>query len=174
MEDWEKYDACTGRSPLRGHGNADLADNPEQWERLWDDHRDMLLAHWISDNPGTRPPAWHKFDAAEAWDEESETETEPEYLHRLGLLAPEEVEAVVAKARTLAEYNRCRNGNEPTSNFIPPRDAEQFAIDHGLLSEEEKEILSRLYTPRGTAAFDPRELEEFAMDSFHQHERTTE
>jgi hypothetical protein len=30
--------------------------------RLWDEHRDELLAGWIAERPGTRPYAWFEYD----------------------------------------------------------------------------------------------------------------
>ena len=53
---------------LCGLGDAfgkDADFDQEQARECWQKHRDVLLAEWIEDNPGTRPWAWWRFDAPE-------------------------------------------------------------------------------------------------------------
>ena len=37
---------------------------------LWEQCRDEILSAWVSQNPGTRPPAWWRYDAPRATDEQ--------------------------------------------------------------------------------------------------------
>jgi hypothetical protein len=32
---------------------------------IWEEHRDAILADWLSSRPGSRPKCWWKFDAPE-------------------------------------------------------------------------------------------------------------
>ena len=53
---------------LAGLGDAfgkDADFDQEQARECWQKHREVLLAEWIEDNPGTRPWAWWRFDAPE-------------------------------------------------------------------------------------------------------------
>jgi len=146
MDTEEGDHICRGESPMRRKGDADLKDNGALWSELWELHRDALLPEYVERNPGTRPAVFWKFDAPE---ERDENEPEVEYLHRHGLLAPAEIAAITAQARALAAYNVGRHGNDPTSNYLPPHDPEEWAVNQGYLSDEETELLSpaRWYIP---------------------------
>jgi hypothetical protein len=75
-------------------------------------------------------------------DEDEEDEEEAALLYRLGLIGPDEMEGIRARARKLVAYNLGRRPDRPRDNFIPPGGAEQLAIDLGLLSSEEAAILN--------------------------------
>lgn len=60
-----------------------------QLREAWEYAREELLAEWIRESPGTRPPGWWLFDAPER---RREGEEEAAYLDRLGLLTPEETD----------------------------------------------------------------------------------
>ena len=49
----------------------------------WTEHRAAVLAAWVADYPGTRPPIWWRLDAPEP---RQEGESEVAYLRRLRLL----------------------------------------------------------------------------------------
>ena len=141
MDSFEKAHILSGRSVIRlGDDNsADLENNPELWSELWERYRFDLLPEWIARHPGDRPNAFWEFDATE---EKAEDETVPEFLHRLGLIEPGELEAIRKKAQELAAFNRGRKGGGPNSHYIPPDDIHLFAINMGLLTPEEAEILT--------------------------------
>jgi hypothetical protein len=152
MDDLEKAHILHGRSLLRlgdGGDDADLKGNPALWAELWKRYRLELLPDWIERHPGERPAAWIEFDCPE---ERAEDETIPEFLDRLGLIKPDELEAIADKARGLVKYNRARHGKDPRSNYIPPDDTHRLVMAKGLLTPEEVEILSREYlTPEEKA-----------------------
>jgi hypothetical protein len=141
MDSVERSHILGGRSVIRlGHGtDADLKDDPPLWAELWERYRFELLPDWIARHPGDRPAAWWEFDCAE---EIGEDETVPEFLHRLELIEPDELDAIRKKAQSLAAFNRGRKGGGPNSHYIPPDDIHLFAINHGLLTPEEVEILT--------------------------------
>ena len=47
-----------GVDPVRVPPVRDLQDNPELWARVWRENRAELLKAWISESPGSRPPAF--------------------------------------------------------------------------------------------------------------------
>ena len=63
---------------------------------------------------------------------------EVEYLHRLELLEPDEIEAIKARALALVDYNRGRDPSDPTTNFIPDHDGFiEFCMKQGLLTADD-------------------------------------
>jgi hypothetical protein len=139
IDAFEASHFCSGRSLIRGLSEPDLADNPELWAQIWERFRAELLPDWIARHPGDRPAAWWEFDNCE---EILEDETVPEFLNRLGLIEPEELDAIREKAQDLAAFNRGRKGGGPNSHYNPPDDIHLFAINHGLLTPEEVDILT--------------------------------
>jgi hypothetical protein len=75
-----------GRSLLRVPGIADLRDNRPLWAELWCRNRGALLARWLSESPGSRPPAWWEFDALGLGVEIGDDETEADALRRHDML----------------------------------------------------------------------------------------
>jgi hypothetical protein len=45
--------------------NGDPVQHPARWLALWREHRDELLADWIAERPGSRPPVWWQVEAPE-------------------------------------------------------------------------------------------------------------
>jgi hypothetical protein len=140
MSRWDDWHILTGRSLIRVGGD-DLESTPELWEALWRDNADRLLAVWIAERPGERPPVW--WEASCPDDGPADGESEPEYLWRLGLIGDAEVDAIRAKVQSLIAFNRHRDPTRPGSNFIPPDDVARFAakVEVGLLDDEERAIL---------------------------------
>jgi hypothetical protein len=141
LESFEAFHVCGGRALIQmADGSPDLDDNPDLWRALWERHREGLLAGWIRTSPGSRPLAFWMFDADD-FPERTEDESEVEYLHRLDLLEPAEVEAITKRARDFADYNSCRSPVKTAAgykdNFIPPGDLEIFAASQGRLAAEE-------------------------------------
>jgi hypothetical protein len=139
IDAFEAAHFCSGRALIRGLRDPDLVDNPELWAQIWERFRAELLPDWIARHPGDRPAAWWEFDCVE---EIGEGETVPEFLYRLGLIEPDELDAIRKKAQDLAAFNRGRKGAGPNSHYIPPDDIHIFAIDMGLLTPEEVEVLT--------------------------------
>ena len=128
MNRWEADHIATGRALLR-LGEPDLETEPNLWREVWSQSRHEVLTGWIAKYPGSRPPAWHKFDAREPWD--SDRELECEYLARLGLLAAEEIPVIGEKAKEIVDFNRMHSAK----NRLPDRDGlVEFARRRGLLT----------------------------------------
>jgi hypothetical protein len=142
MESFDASHICGGRSLISSDDIPDLCANEPLWQALWSQHREDLLAGWIKSYPGTRPAAWWEFDYGN-FPEQSEEETDVEYLHRVGLIDAAEMQAIAAQAKELAHYNSVRHPQDRRSNWIQPEDIELFAVSHGLLTDEEIEILTR-------------------------------
>jgi hypothetical protein len=133
-----------GVNPIRIAGRSDdLEGDPQLWAELWERHRARLLPEWIREHPGSRPPAWHTFDAmatGSSWDEEVETEVE--YLHRLDLMEPQELAAIRDKAKDLARFNSAYARGDPRGHFIEPDAVVMFAAAQpGWLTAMEREHL---------------------------------
>jgi hypothetical protein len=142
MDSFAQSHVCSGRNPLRIGGNtADLRNDVPAWSAIWAELRDELLPQFIRENPGRRPAAFTEFDAAYLPARE-EDESEVEWLFRCGLIEPDELDAIRKKAQDLAAFNRGREKGGPNSHYIPPDDIHLFAIDMGLLTPEEAEILT--------------------------------
>jgi hypothetical protein len=139
IEAFEAAHFCSGRALIRGLRDPDLVDNPELWARIWERFRAELLPSWIAQHPGERPAAWWEFDCVE---EIGEGETVPEFLDRIGEIRGDELDAIRKKAQGLAGFNRGRKRGGPNSHYIDPDDIDLFAINHGLLTPEEVEILT--------------------------------
>src|SRR5262245_48723681 len=97
MSKWIDLHILTGRAAIRV-GGPDLQDDARLWSEIWAKHRARLLPRWISEHPGTRPPAFYAFD--DLTDDQHDDESEAEYLSRIGELQASEVEAlrIVRKA----------------------------------------------------------------------------
>ena len=136
----DAYNVQTGRPMIMVEARP-LEDDPALWEEVWAHWRAELLPSWIDGHPGSRPPAWHRFDAA-AFPGRAEGEAEVDFLDRIGELSAEEIEAIARKARGLAEFNSCgRLPEKPSTNFIPPGPLESFAARVGLLTAAERSAL---------------------------------
>jgi|GEM_PF-4519986 len=59
----------------------------EKLDKLWNDHRERIIAEHIADYPGTRPHRWWERDAP---GELGTNESQAAYLKRHGLLLPAE------------------------------------------------------------------------------------
>ncbi|MGP0069675.1 MAG: hypothetical protein ACLQGP_39495 [Isosphaeraceae bacterium] len=146
MEAFEQSHICTGKSPIRGiPDQADLESNPPLWAQLWRSNRAELLAFWVDRHPGTRPPAFWKFQTAELPPRLTD-ESETSFLDRMHLLGDDELFAIRRKALDLVEYNRGRSrkqtaGGYYRDHFIEPSDLEVFAVDKGLVSLADAEVL---------------------------------
>jgi hypothetical protein len=140
VDAFDGWHVMKGQPAIKGCGVPSLADDPALWADVWRQSRAELLPAWIARAPGSRPPAWHRFDAGNL-PEREELENEVEWLHRCRLIGPEELDAIRVKGKSLANYNRGRRGGGPNANYIPPDDIHIFAIEHGLLTEEEAAIL---------------------------------
>ncbi len=143
MDGFEAWAILHGRPLTRVGNEPDLSDEPALWAELWRQFRLELLPGEIKHRPGQRPKSWWQFDAPE---ERPEAESEVEFLHRYGLIEPDELEAIRKKAKTLAEYNRTRRPDRFGDNYLPPDDLALFAVAHELVTPEEIEILTRLET----------------------------
>jgi hypothetical protein len=108
LTDRDLHELCTGRAQIR-IGKPDLQDDPAIWQSAWEATRDDALAYWIQGHPGSRPAAFWRFDCDAGL---ASGETEPELLHRLGLLESAELARIAAKTRVLAAFDR----------FHPPPD----------------------------------------------------
>lgn len=143
LDSFEASHVCGGRNLIRANDEPDLRDNRPLWEALWTRHREELIAGWIRTNPGSRPPAFWEFDSAALPGDE---EGEADYLDRLGLIGPEELEAIREKSAALAAYNRGRSpkktaGGFYADNYIPPSELHRFAARRGLLTADQAMIL---------------------------------
>jgi hypothetical protein len=134
--DFDRRHVCEGRSLIRD-GSSDLEDTPGVWRRLWRESRAALLAEWIEENPGTRPEAFYRFDCGR-FPDQTDDESQPEYLERLGLIGESEREAIRQKALELIAHNRNRSPYEPRTNFIPDAYGYvAYAIRFNLLQPDE-------------------------------------
>lgn len=68
------------------------------YEKLWTDNRDEVLAWWTKNRPGTRPPNWWRYEALEPL---LEGESQAAYLQRHELLTKEERAHLVKHPRLL-------------------------------------------------------------------------
>jgi hypothetical protein len=136
---FEGAHVCDGRNPIACPGEPDLADNPPLWRAAWTKYRDALLSQWIAERPGSRPPAWWRWDGRA---ERPDPEDEPEALRRRGELADAEFAAIRRKALELVEYNRGRDPHRPRDNWIGPRPLHRFAAKFGLLDAAERRTLN--------------------------------
>lgn len=86
-------------------GSRDL-DSPEAdheaIKAVWNNLRDVVLAKWIAINPGTRPWGWWRFDAPERR-RPAVTESEIDYLEKLGLLFDGELDRIRAAEHELTD-----------------------------------------------------------------------
>ncbi len=97
-----------------------------------------MLPEFIAENPGRRPAAWWLFSAPEDVEIDDENGPEMDVLFDHGLFAPEELEAIAAKARELIACNRGQDPKRPGSNFIPDMYGHiAFSIEHELLNDSE-------------------------------------
>jgi hypothetical protein len=95
-----------------------------------------VLAEWVRDRPGSRPQGFYEFDAWQ-FPEQKQDESEMTWLMRIKQLGPEELAAIVEKARALITYNRGRSP-ESKSNFIPDHSGVvQFCAEHQLISDDD-------------------------------------
>ena len=134
MTNGEKWHVFRGRPAIRipDTGHEDLENNVPLWRALWTGNREMLLADWIERNPGSRPPAFYKFDG-EGLPERDDEEPEVFYLDRCDLIGPAEMEAITQSAIRLVRANGSSKPGD--RNFIPDmNDHLAFALDHGLLA----------------------------------------
>jgi hypothetical protein len=147
LSDDDHWSICRGTNFIRVPGEKELRDTPSLWQRLWTAHRDELLAEWVGRFPGTRPEAYWRFEPISR--KRKSDETEVAFLDRLGLIDDKEQEAIVERLQSLAEYNRWRWPDKPGHNYIGLEpyqvlgDQFLYAQKHGLLSDEEIEILTR-------------------------------
>lgn len=137
MDAWDVCHAQYG-APLIRADQPHLEDDPDLWSQVWSGAGEMLLADWIGRNPGTRPPAWHRFDCDE---EPAEGEGEADFLDRIGELSAEELEGIHRKVLGLVEYDRGRRPEVASDNFIPAAEIHRFAARKGLLTETERAVL---------------------------------
>jgi len=136
MDNFDEAHILTGRCLLRGLGTPDLEDDVELWRSVWESKQGELLPKWVAQHPGSRPRAWHIYDAWE-YDDIEDFENETTWLYRLGLIGDEELAGIQRKAQDLAKYNAGRSPDDAASNFSQPDDVHVFAADHGLLSVQE-------------------------------------
>jgi hypothetical protein len=150
---WEAAHICSGRALLR-LGEPDLEDNPELWASLWRRFGPELLRNFIKERPGERPEAWWQFSTSHLPPREEE-ESSAEYLHRVGALSDEEIEAIADRARALAAFNGIHLGD---GHFIEPDEVIVCAMDHCELTPKELDILDHENSSANTGAddrFDP-------------------
>jgi hypothetical protein len=123
---------CTGRNLVCVPDEPDLVGSPDLWAALWDRHREQLLAEWVRESPGSRPPAFWR------WDHGMEPpEDEREYLAAHGMLTRVDLDGIRRKALELLRHNRGRTPSRPGDNYIPDRDGlVSFARSQGLLTPE--------------------------------------
>lgn len=88
-------DADSEAALLTGNGWTVTPDR-DTLQALWRIHGPKLLKRWIDYRPGTRPWAWHTFDSPGG---RNEGESETAFLHRIGELGADEMEAVTADWR---------------------------------------------------------------------------
>ncbi len=134
METFDAMSIASGRALIRMGNDPDLQDDPALWCEVWEQHRDEILAAWISQHPGQRPNAYWLFEEHD--DDQGDDESEPAYWYRQGAIGPEEMEAIRAKALELV---RCNVGRAPgDQNYVEDLHGYlAFAIDADLLSEAE-------------------------------------
>ncbi len=134
METFEAMSIATGRALIRMGNDPDLEDDPALWCEVWEQHRDEILTVWISQHPGQRPNAYWLFEEHD--DDQADDESEPAYWYRQGVIDPEEMQAIRAKALELVG---CNVGRMPgDQNYI--EDAHgllAFALDNDLLTLDE-------------------------------------
>jgi hypothetical protein len=83
LETGHDFDAPM-KHPIYHESNFDYT------EKRWYAVRNEVMAAWIEARPGSRPPAWWRFEALEP---RKPRETEAGYLTRMNLWAPGEVKA---------------------------------------------------------------------------------
>ncbi len=127
----------SGRSLIGCTDEGDLAETPDVWLELYERHRDAVLAYHVERTPGSRPEAWHQFEAP-ALPAQQPEEPEAHWLERIGQIDDDERAAILAKARELIRYNSGRDPNNPSSHFVPDTHGHiEFATDHDLLEDSE-------------------------------------
>jgi hypothetical protein len=116
-------------------GEPALADDPRKWRRLWTLHGEAITVGWISEHPGTRPQAWHTFDAP-ALGQRFEGERDIDFLERFNAIDDKENEGIKAVAVELVKYNAPRRPDQPRTNFIVDSDGiVAYALRHSLITE---------------------------------------
>jgi hypothetical protein len=88
---FEAMHVATGRRLLKVLDDPDLSSNVPLWRALWSKYRDEILPAFVRENPGRRPEAWHEFEAPEPWPED---ESEVDYLWRVGVIEPAELDGI--------------------------------------------------------------------------------
>lgn len=146
MDAGDIYHAQTGRAMIR-FGQRDLKDDPGLWAEVWGAAREELLRDWIAGHPGSRPPAWWRFDAPAAGIAIRPDESEVEALDRSSLISADELEAIRRKTIDLVEFNRGRNpvptpAGHYKDNFVPPSDLHRFAAARELIPAADAAILN--------------------------------
>jgi hypothetical protein len=149
LDGFAAYHMGEGRNAVPLVGEPDLRDNPDLWRALWARHRDELIAEHARASPGSRPAAFWRFDSGGLpgrIEGESGAESDVEYLHRLGLLPPSELDAIRKRAVKLVAYNSGRSPERTSAgyfrdNFIPASDLHRFAARHGLITPQQAAIL---------------------------------
>ncbi len=136
----ERWELCRGSPPWTAPDRAALSADPSVWEGAWKLGREQALASWVDSHPGTRPPAWHRFDTP-ARRRRKAGEFEASWLYRLGEIDQTELATIAANVRELARFNEGRHPADVVSNFIPPGELAEFARTRDLLTSGEVEIL---------------------------------
>jgi hypothetical protein len=112
-------------------GNRALQDEPERWAALWSQYGRLVLPEFVTKNPGERPRPWWLFDAVKLTPKQKRGESAIEWLSRLRLLKPVELEGIRRRAEELASYNQWRSRDHST--WIEPGPIEEFAVERGLV-----------------------------------------
>jgi hypothetical protein len=143
LSQWELAAIATGRHLIRCDAieRGDPCDDPGEWRRQWEHYRDAI---GTGAGPGRRCAAWWEFDAPGPL---VNGESEPEYLHRHGLLDSEELAAIRHRALELVKYNRGRSPEKTAagyykSGFVEPDDVVSFAARIGLLDDADRATLN--------------------------------
>lgn len=84
-------------------------ENEDAVREYWQAYREDLLAEWVERNPGSRPPAWWRFDAPAPLPED---QSQTVYLRLRRLLRPGELEAYRDRTAKWLEFVRF---HQPTS-----------------------------------------------------------